>query len=222
MSVGHSAAAQQRARQPRQAPTVLEAADRQLRAAQSGTERLTFSVFRSDFFSVEVLTVSGLVRHFVLFVFDLKSRRVEIAGIVHEPHEARMKQVARNLTDAAEGFLRGKWKLIHDRHPLFSAGFRATLGPDVTTIRLPVKSPNLNAFAARFGLSIKSECLDHVVPLGERHLRLLVSEFAEQYHVERTHQGLANALIVQRDATAGDNGRVQRRKRIGGMLSFYH
>ena len=50
-----------------------------------------------------------LVRHFVLFVIDLKSRRVEIAGIVHQPHDAWMKQMARNLTDTVDGFLRGKW-----------------------------------------------------------------------------------------------------------------
>jgi transposase InsO family protein len=180
------------------------------------------AIAATDFFSVEVLTLSGLVRHFVLFVIDLKSRRVEIAGMVHQPHDAWMKQVARNLTDVIDGFLRGKWKLIHDRDPLFSAGFRATLGSDVTTIKLPVKSPNLNAYAERFVLSIKSECLNHVVPLGEAHLRMLVTEFVTHYHFERSHQGLANALIVQRAATAIDNGRVQRRKRIGGVLSFYH
>jgi hypothetical protein len=67
----------------------------------------------------------------------------------------------------------------------------------------------------------KSECLSHVVPLGERHLRSLVSEFVEHYHIERTHQGLANELVVQRSATANDNGRVKRRKRIGGMLNYY-
>jgi hypothetical protein len=61
-----------------------------------------------------------------------------------------------------------------------------------------------------------------VVPLGERHLRLLVIEFVEHYHVERPHQGIANALIVQRDATANDNGLVVRRKRLGGLLSFYY
>jgi hypothetical protein len=60
------------------------------------------------------------------------------------------------------------------------------------------------------------------VPLSERHLRLLVKEFVAHYHVERTHQGLANALIVQRAPTANDNGRVKRHKRLGGMLSFYH
>jgi hypothetical protein len=100
-------------------------------------------------------------------------------------------------------------------------GFRATLGADVTTVKLPAKSPNLNAFAERFVLSIKSECLNHV-PLGERHLRLLVTEFVEHYHVERTHQGSANALIVQRAATVNGNARVHRRKRIRDMLSYYH
>jgi putative transposase len=179
------------------------------------------AIAATDFFSVEVLTLNGLVRHFVLFVIDLDSRRVEIAGIVHQPHEVWVRQVARNLTDAVDGFLCGKWKLIHDRDPLFSAGFRTALGSDVTTIKLPVKSPNLNAYAERFVLSIKSECLNHVVPLGERHLRLLVSEFVEHYHIERTHQGIANVLIDQRAETVNDNGSVTRRKRLGGMLSFY-
>jgi Integrase core domain len=99
-----------------------------------------------------------------------------VVGIVHQPHEAWMKQVARNLTDVVDGFLRGECKLIHGRDPLFSAGFRATLGSEVTTIKLPAKSPNLNAYAERFVLSIKSECLNHVVPLGERHLRAMVAD----------------------------------------------
>jgi hypothetical protein len=64
--------------------------------------------------------------------------------------------------------------------------------------------------------------LNHLVPLGELHLRGLVSDFVEHYQLERSHQGLANALIVQRAATANDNGRVQRRKRIGSMLSYHH
>ena len=88
-----------------------------------------------------------------------------------------MKQQARNLTDVFDGFLRGKWKLIHDRDPPFSAGFRATLGTDVTTIKMPPKSPNLNSYAKRFVLSIKSECLDRIVPLGEKHLRATVRAF---------------------------------------------
>jgi len=176
----------------------------------------------TDFFSIEAVTLNGLVRYFVLFVIDLKTRRVEIAGIVRQPHDAWMKQIARNLTDVVDGFLRGRRWLIHDRDPLFGAGFRATLGDGVTTIKLPAKSPNLNAYAERFVLSIKSECLNHVVPLGERHLRLLVTEFVEHYHVERTHQGLGNELIIKHNPTANQNGSVKRKKRIGGLLNFYH
>jgi hypothetical protein len=65
----------------------------------------------------------------------------------------------------------------------------------VEVVRLPARSPNLNAFAGRFVLSIRSECLDRIVPLGERHLRRAVSEFVAHYHHERNHQGLENRLI---------------------------
>jgi transposase InsO family protein len=56
------------------------------------------------------------------------------------------------------------------------------------------KSPNLNAYAERFVLSIKSECLDRLVLIGERHLRHAIDEYAEHYHLERTHQGLDNKV----------------------------
>ena len=62
----------------------------------------------------------------------------------------------------------------------------------VQPIRLPPKSPNLNAYAERFVRSIKEECLTRVVPLGEGHLRRLVYEYIEHYHRERNHQGLDN------------------------------
>ena len=81
----------------------------------------------ADFFSVEVVTLTGLVRYFVLFVIDIKTRRVEIAGIAHQMHGEWMVQVARNLTDAEEGFLRGVRYLILDRDPLYTAAFRKTL-----------------------------------------------------------------------------------------------
>ena len=79
--------------------------------------------------TVEVLTARGLIRYFVLFVIDLETRRVEIARIVHQPYEDWMKQIARNLTDAMDGFLRTTRFLIHDRDPRFSASFRGTLSP---------------------------------------------------------------------------------------------
>ena len=83
-----------------------------------------------------------------------------------------MKQVARNLTDMWDGFLLGKRYLIHDRDPLFTEAVRGLLRDSgVKPLRLPASSPNLNAYAERFVLSIRRECLDRFVPLSERHLR---------------------------------------------------
>jgi predicted nucleotidyltransferase len=82
----------------------------------------------ADSFTVEVLTFGGLVRYVVFFVMKLRTRAVEIAGITCQPDEVWMTQLARNLTDAGDGFLRGVQYLILDRDPLYSAAFGACCG----------------------------------------------------------------------------------------------
>ena len=181
------------------------------------------AIAATDFFSVEVLTRAGLVRYFVLFFIDLKSRRVEIAGIVRQPDGEWMKQVARNLTDADSGFLNGARYLIHDRDPLFTERFREILKPSgVKTVKLPARSPNLNAYAERFVLSVKSECLAKIIPLGERHLRKAVKEYTEHYHLERNHHGLDNKLIEKPSRPVNMGSAVDCRERLGGILKYYH
>jgi transposase InsO family protein len=181
----------------------------------------------TDFFTVEVLTLGGLVRYVVWFVIDLESRRVHIAGLARHPHDAWIQQIARNLTDRVDGFLPGKRYLIHDCDPLFTAAFRATLrAAGVTCLKLPPRSPNLNAVAERFVLSLKSECLGKLVLLGERHLRFAISEFVGHYHLERNHQGFDNRLITAIAAPVNDNAEpaapIARRERLGGLLSYYY
>jgi transposase InsO family protein len=181
------------------------------------------AIAATDFFSVEVLTRVGLVRYFVLFIIDLQTRRVEIAGIAQQPEGGWMRQIARNLTDAEHGFLSGSRYLIHDRDPLFTDAFRDLLRTSgVKTVKLPARSPDLNAYAERFVRSIKSECLAQIIPLGERHLRETVREFTEHYHAERNHQGLENRLIVEPRDPPRYDGVVARRERLGGVLNFYH
>ena len=63
------------------------------------------AISATDFFTIEGVTWRGLVRYFALFVIDLKTRRVEIAGIIASPSGAWMGQIARNLTDGEDGFL---------------------------------------------------------------------------------------------------------------------
>jgi len=177
----------------------------------------------ADFFTVEVLTLFGLIRYSVLFVMKLETRSVEIVGIARDPSEAWMMQMARNLTDAADGFLLDMQYLIVDRDPLYTAAFRRMLqDAGVKPVRLPAKSPNLNAYCERFVLSIKSECLNRIIPLGEGHLRLAISQFMEHYHGERPHQGLDNELIAPLEKAAMGTGPVKCRERLGGILNYYY
>ena len=178
------------------------------------------AIIAADFFTVEVWTRVGLMRYLVFFVLDLSTRRVEIAGLAPAPNGLWMNQVGRNLIDEFSGFLRGKGYLIHDRDPLYTKEFRALLrSAHVEPVRLPPRSPNLNAYAERFVLSIKSECLDRLVLVGEGHLRRAVTDYVEHYHLERSHQGLGNRLIDGRPQPA--SGAVIRQERLGGLLSHY-
>jgi len=78
-----------------------------------------------------------LVRYHVLFAIDIRSRRVEICGVVHDPHGAWMKQVARNLTMADWGFLEGRRYVIFDRDSKYCESFRSILkAAGLTIIRL--------------------------------------------------------------------------------------
>ena len=89
-------------------------------------------------------------------------------------------------------------------------------------LKLPPRSPNLNAFAERFVLSIKSECLDRMIPLGESHLRHAIAEYMRHYHQERNHQGLDNTLISADLAISTATEAVTSGQRIGGLLNYYH
>jgi hypothetical protein len=153
----------------------------------------------------------------------LMSRQVHIVGIAPEPGENWMKQVARNLTDASGGFLRDCRFLIHDRASLFSEPFRTILeSVGVEPLRLPARSPNLNAFAERFVRSIKESCLDKLILVGESSLQRAVREFASHYHHERNHQGLENKIIRPEFAEFPTTGTIHSRSRLGGMLRYYY
>jgi len=131
-----------------------------------------------DFFSVEALGAFGTVRFMVFFVMDLKSRAVDIAGVHIDPDGAWMMQVARNLLDAVDGFLRSATHLIHDRDPLFTQAWTTILATaGVDCVPIPAQSPNCNPYAERVVKTIRSECLDHFVIFGERHFRHLLREF---------------------------------------------
>jgi putative transposase len=171
---------------------------------------------------VEVWTRRGLQRFLVLFFIDLSSRRVKIAGIGAKANGLWMSQIGRNQSDPIDGLFVGKRYLIHDRDPLFTTEFLEMLADiGIQSVKLPPRSPNLNAYAERFVRTIKESCLDRLILFGEGSLRKAIREFVAHYHLERNHQGLGNRLITPQAIPTDSNGTIQRRQRLGGMLNYY-
>jgi transposase InsO family protein len=175
----------------------------------------------ADFFTTEVWTVWGLVRFYTLFVIDTATRRVHVAGTTTNPTSAWMEQIARNLTDCDEGFLAGKRFLIIDRDSIFSPRFKSIIeGADVEILLTAYQAPNMNAHAERFVRSIKSECLDRMIFLGQESLDRAIAEYVAHYHDERSHQGIRNEIVS--GAAPQGEGRVEVTERLGGLLNYYH
>src|SRR5712692_10246620 len=177
----------------------------------------------SHFLTVEVWTGRGLVTHYLLFVISFVDRAVKIAGITTRPDESWMLQIARNVTDLQAGALHSKRYLIIDRDTKYSEQFRRLIRDSGTkVIRLPPMSPNMNAYAERFVRSIKDECLNRMIFIGQASLRRAVAEYTDHYHRERNHQGLENRLIHAPAVVSANEGPIHRNMRLGGTLNFYY
>ncbi len=175
-----------------------------------------------DFTTVEVWTKSGPTTFYLLFFMELKTRRVHFAGCTPNPTEEWMQQTARELTNFEDGFLSGKRYLIMDRDPKFTGAFRTLLrGEGIKSLRLPSRSPNLNAHIERFFGSLKPECLDRLILFGEGSLRNAVREYLVHYHTERNHQGLDNRLIIPFERPLDPEAPIETTERLGGLLRSY-
>ena len=136
-----------------------------------------------------------------------------------------MRQVARNVIMADSGFLWGQRHLVFDRDSKFCASCRQTIRSiGIKTIRLPPRSPNLNAHAERYVRSAKEECLSRLVLFGEAGLRRALREFVAHYHEERNHQGKGNVPLfpsAMPSSSRGDDA-IECKERLGGMLKYYY
>lgn len=176
-----------------------------------------------DFTTIGVWTKKGLATYYLLFFMELATRRVHFAGLTMNPDENWILQVARNVTDADDGFLHGKRYLLMDRDAKLSEAFRITLkGGGVEPVRLPPRSPNLTPHIERFMRSLKEECLERRILFGERSLRKATANFVSHYHAERNHHGMRNQLLFPGEEVGRKSGEIACRERLGGLLRYYY
>ena len=130
--------------------------------------------------------------------------------------------MARNAVDDTTGAVRRCHCVLHDRDTKFCVAFEEVLASEgVRCIKLPPRSPNLNAFTERWVRSVRQECLAKLILFGERSLQRALTEFVAHYHSERNHQGKGNVLLFPAPVDATLRQRVRCRKRLGGLLRYY-
>src|SRR5262249_31524440 len=161
------------------------------------------------------------VTYYVLFVMELATRRVCIAGVTKHPDTPWMLRMARQLTDGIDGILLNKRYIILDRDTKYCQAFQTFMKREgIAVIRLPPRSPNLNAHAERWVRGVRDECLSKLIPIGQRMLRRALREYGAHFHQERNHQGLNNALTTPDTSSKHRAGPVIRRARLGGLLNY--
>jgi transposase InsO family protein len=133
-----------------------------------------------------------------VFVIDLASRRVQILGSPRYPEAMFMQQAVRTLTAADGG---GAWAprvLICDRDRKWSGDVRYRLqDAGMRVVLTPARAPNANAYAERFVRSIKEECLDRLIPIGQRHFRRAVAEYYLGSASDRDDRSCATASATR-------------------------
>jgi putative transposase len=180
------------------------------------------TIWACDFISTRLLTKTGYATGFILFYINLQTRRIHLGGVTTCPSAEWMGQQARNLCIELEE--EKPIYLLHDRDGKFTPQYCRILEDcDHIPIKLPCKSPNLNAFAERWVRSIRNECLNHFLIFGENHLRHLVEEYTRYYNEVRPHQGIGNRRIgmntdppLQKSISS-----VRTKTWLGGLLKNY-
>ena len=177
-------------------------------------------ILACDFLHVDTVL---LQRVYVLFVMEIQTRTVHILGTTAHPTGAWTAQQARNLLmDLGERA--GSFRfLIRDRDSKFTTAFDGVFsGNGTRVVKTPVRSPRANSYAERFVGTLRRECLDHVLILGERHLRSVLADYARHYNGHRPHQALRQEPPLREPGHAVDvTARIECRQVLGGLISEY-
>jgi putative transposase len=158
----------------------------------------------------------------VLFFIEVHSRRVFVAGCTAHPTAAWVTQQARNLVwELGDGSSRPT-VLVRDRDAKFPCTFDDLFCSEgIRVVRAPFRAPRARAHAERWVGTVRRECLDWLLVLGERHLECVLREYVEHYNAIRPHRALGLAPPLARGQAGGQAGDIIRRDRLGGLIHEY-
>ena len=158
---------------------------------------------------------------FAFCIVDLGSRRVVHVGVTRHPTDAWVTQQLREATpfDQRPRFL------IRDNDAKYGSAFaRVAAASGITVLRTAYRAPRQNAVCERFLGSVRRECLDHLLILGETQLRRVLRDYVQYFNHDRPHQGLAQripAVPAEGAAPAMRCGSVRAIPILGGLHHSY-
>ena len=168
-----------------------------------------------DFFTVPTLTGRVL---FVLVLLAHHRRRVVHLAITEHPTAA---WTAQQIINAFPDDTAPRW-LLRDRDAIYGDVFqRRVAGMGIMEVISSPSSPWQNPFAERLIGSIRRDCLNHVVVLGEQHLRRVLARYLAYYHGSRTHLSLAKDAPTPRRVQRVTEGDVIAFREVGGLHHRY-
>jgi transposase InsO family protein len=177
------------------------------------------SIIACDFFTVETVL---LRRVYVLFFVAHASRRVWLAGCTRNPTGEWLTQKARNLgLDFSDSGVRF---LIRDRDSKYSGAFDEVFRSEgIRIVKTPVQAPKANAIAERFVRTVRSECLDWLLILNQRHLEHVLRVYTDHYNRQRPHRALdLRPPNPETETPLPASGEIQRHDGLGGLIHEYY